>query len=165
MDINKKLKELEEEIDDLKAAQHNHGMIGAANRIQKSLKREATVPELRFKDVAEKMGLNLKFQQKIDIFNGKRIKKFYFPDFIDRKNKIIFEVDGGYHFTEEQRKKDYKRTRDLNKAGYKVFRITNEEVMSGGTSAFLYKCYLSIGINLIEEKKKSIKWNKDKYGV
>ena len=74
-----------------------------AKRIQKSLTREATVPELRFKDVAEKLGLNLKFQQRIDIFVGRRIKKFYFPDFLDRKNKIIFEVDGGYHFTEEQR--------------------------------------------------------------
>lgn len=129
-------------------------MIGAANRIQKSLKREATVPELRFKDVAEKMGLSLKFQHKVDIYVGKRIKKFYFPDFMDRKNKLIFEVDDGYHFSEEQRKKDAKRTRDLCKAGYKVFRITNEEVMTGGTSAFLYKCYLSVGINLIEEKKK-----------
>lgn len=49
MDINRKLKELQEEIDELKNAQHNHGMIGAANRIQKSLKREATVPELRIK--------------------------------------------------------------------------------------------------------------------
>ena len=154
MDYNKKLKELQEEIDELKNAQHNQGMEGAAKRIQKSLTREATVPELRFKDVAEKLGLNLKFQQRIDIFVGRRIKKFYFPDFLDRKNKIIFEVDGGYHFTEEQRKKDAKRTRDLCKAGYKVFRITNEEVMVGGTSAFLYKCYQTVGINLIEEKQK-----------
>ena len=154
MDYNKRLKELQEEIDELKNAQHNPGMEGAATRIQKSLTREATVPELRFKDVAEKLGLNLKFQQRIDIFVGRRIKKFYFPDFLDRKNKIIFEVDGGYHFTEEQRKKDAKRTRDLCKAGYKVFRITNEEVMVGGTSAFLYKCYQTVGINLIEEKQK-----------
>ena len=54
MDYNKRLKELQEEIDELKNAQHNQGMEGAAKRIQKSLTREATVPELRFKDVAEK---------------------------------------------------------------------------------------------------------------
>ena len=78
MDYNKRLKELQEEIDELKNAQHNQGMEGAAKRIQKSLTREATVPELRFKDVAEKLGLNLKFQQRIDIFVGRRINCLFF---------------------------------------------------------------------------------------
>lgn len=154
MDISRKIEELQAELDELKDIRHNQGMLGAAKGLQKERKQLATVPELKFQEIAEKLRLKLHFQHRVDIMSGRRIKKFYFPDFIDLENKLIFEVDGGYHDADEQRIKDLQRTKDLNRAGYKVFRITNEEVMSGGTTAFLYKCYSSIGINIFDRKKK-----------
>lgn len=62
-------------------------------------------------------------------------------DFLDRKNKFVFEIDGKYHDSPEQRKRDYYRTLDLKKLGYTVYRITNEEIFSGNTTAFLYRIY------------------------
>lgn len=51
-----------------------------------------------------------------------------FPDFVDAKNKIIFEIDGGYHSTPEQKEYDAKTEKYYKKAGYKVYRLKNEEV-------------------------------------
>jgi very-short-patch-repair endonuclease len=53
----------------------------------------------------------------------------YIVDFLFRKSKIIVEIDGGYHFTEEQQKKDALRTERLEGQGYKVIRFTNERIL------------------------------------
>jgi len=53
----------------------------------------------------------------------------YIVDFLFRKSKIIVEIDGGYHFTEEQQKDDAIRQDWLEQQGYKVVRFTNEEVL------------------------------------
>ena len=50
--------------------------------------------------------------------------------------------------TPEQKKKDWLRTRDLAKAGYKVFRISNEDVVNGKTTSFLVNAYKKVGITL-----------------
>ena len=52
----------------------------------------------------------------------------YIPDFVSIKEKIIIEIDGGYHFEGEQPGKDKERTDWLNKDGFVVLRFTNEEV-------------------------------------
>lgn len=148
MDITSKIKELEEEIQILKDIQHNAGMKGIAKELNKELREKATDAELKFKNIAELKNLKLKFQYRIDIIKGHRIKKFYFADFCDTKNKMIFEIDGSYHNTAMQQKKDLKRTRDLCKLGYRIFRITNEEVFSGKTTNFLINAYKSIGISI-----------------
>ena len=54
----------------------------------------------------------------------------YIPDFVSLKNQLLIEIDGGYHFEEEQPEKDAERTRYLNEAGFVVLRFTNEEVLS-----------------------------------
>lgn len=146
MDLNKKIKELQEEIELIKDIQHNAGMRGIAKELNEELKEKATTAELKFKEISIKKHLKLKFQYRIDIIKGHRIKKFYFADFCDTKNKLIFEIDGEYHNTKEQQKKDLKRTRDLCKLGYRIFRITNEEVLNGKTTSFLINAYKSIGI-------------------
>ena len=150
MNYNKRLKELQEEIEEIKDIQHNQGMNAAAKPFQQELKERATSAELKFMHIAKLKGLHLKFQYKINIMckNGRRIKRFYFADFCDILHKLIFEIDGEYHNDCEQQKKDLQRTRDLCKEGYKVFRITNAEVFSGRTTEFLYKAYLSIGIKI-----------------
>lgn len=53
----------------------------------------------------------------------------YIVDFLFRKSKVVVEIDGGYHFTEEQQHEDAIRTTWLEHMGYKVIRFTNEEVL------------------------------------
>ena len=53
----------------------------------------------------------------------------YIVDFFFRKSMLIVELDGGYHFTEEQQKEDAIRQDWLEHMGYKVLRFTNEEVL------------------------------------
>lgn len=148
-----RIKELEAEIQMIRDEMHNNGMKGAAKPIQEKLIENMTTAELKFQHIANLKGLKLKPQYKINIYNKSktRIERFYFADFCDIKNKLIFEIDGDYHFTEEQQQRDLKRTKDLVKAGYKVFRLTNEDVFNGKTSTLLYNAYLSIGINILKK--------------
>ena len=148
-----RIKELEAEIQMIRDEMHNNGMKGAAKHIQEKLIENMTTAELKFQHIANLKGLKLKPQYKINIYNKSktRIERFYFADFCDIKNKLIFEIDGDYHFTEEQQQRDLKRTKDLVKAGYKVFRLTNEDVFNGKTSTLLYNAYLSIGINILKK--------------
>ena len=53
----------------------------------------------------------------------------YIVDFLFRKSKVIVEIDGGYHFTEEQQREDASRQDWLEHQGYKVLRFTNEQVL------------------------------------
>jgi len=53
----------------------------------------------------------------------------YIPDFVSLKNKLIIEIDGGYHFADGQPEKDAERTAYLNQAGFLVLRFTNEQVL------------------------------------
>ena len=53
----------------------------------------------------------------------------YIVDFFFRKSMLIVELDGGYHFTEEQQKEDAIRQDWLEHKCYKVLRFTNEEVL------------------------------------
>jgi very-short-patch-repair endonuclease len=54
----------------------------------------------------------------------------YIADFICLANKLVIEVDGGYHNTQEQQISDQWRTEYLNGKGYHVVRFSNEEVNS-----------------------------------
>ena len=42
---------------------------------------------------------------------------------------MIVEIDGGYHFTEEQQEEDKARQDWLEQQGYQVLRFTNEQVL------------------------------------
>lgn len=63
-------------------------------------------------------------------------KTFYIVDFLvgNKRNGFILEVDGGYHMTPGQVEKDNIRTWHLKKKGYRLIRITNEEVYNGDFS-------------------------------
>lgn len=96
-------------------------------------KVKATDEELEVLEQIKELGIpNIAFQQPVFISNenGKPYK-FYIADFLDIKNKIDIEIDGGYHTSEEQRMKDEERERDFKKMGYDTLRITNDEVNSG----------------------------------
>ena len=53
----------------------------------------------------------------------------YIPDFVSLKERLIIEIDGGYHFEGEQPEMDAERTQYLNQEGFVVLRFTNEEVL------------------------------------
>ena len=53
----------------------------------------------------------------------------YIPDFVCLDERLVIEIDGGYHFEGEQPEKDAERTKYLNEAGFVVLRFTNEEVL------------------------------------
>ena len=54
----------------------------------------------------------------------------YIADFYCHALKLVIEIDGGYHLSEEQQLLDKKRTTDLEFQGLKVIRFTNEEIIS-----------------------------------
>lgn len=53
----------------------------------------------------------------------------FIVDFVCLEKKLVIEVDGEYHFTEEQKKEDEMRSQRLQGIGYNVLRFKNEEVL------------------------------------
>ena len=66
--------------------------------------------------------LGVKFKRQLIIQN-------YIADFACLEKSLIIEVDGGYHFTQEQMELDAYRTEDLEKLGFKVLRFKNENII------------------------------------
>ena len=54
----------------------------------------------------------------------------YIVDFYCPKAKLVLEVDGGQHYSDEQIEIDKKRSSYLNKLGLKVMRFTNLDVLN-----------------------------------
>ena len=54
----------------------------------------------------------------------------YIVDFLISKCKLVIELDGEIHATEEQREHDRKRDEYFARRGYEVMRFSNEEVMT-----------------------------------
>ena len=52
----------------------------------------------------------------------------YIVDFFCAKASLIIELDGGGHYEPEQEKKDFERTKELEKNGYKIIRFCNSDV-------------------------------------
>lgn len=150
MDYNKRIKELEAEIRAIKVKQHNEGMNGMAKKFQKDIHLTETAAENKFYEIAQKKKIKLKRQFRIDIIRKEDgyIERFYFADFCDTLHKIVFEIDGEYHFEKDQIRKDKQRDKDMRRMGYKVFRITNSKIAKGGTTQFLIECYKKIGIDI-----------------
>ena len=55
----------------------------------------------------------------------------YFADFACRQAKLVIEVDGATHSTAAELKHDHTRAAFLHQQGYRVLRISNDEVMNG----------------------------------
>jgi very-short-patch-repair endonuclease len=70
-----------------------------------------------------------KFRSKGCIFRRQHPIDFYVADFYCHKFKLVIEVDGEIHDTEETREHDDGRTGHLEHFGIKVIRFTNKEVL------------------------------------
>lgn len=58
------------------------------------------------------------------IFTG---RKLYFADIYLPALRMILEVDGGYHYTFKQKRKDNNRSNSLWRLGYHVCRLSNHD--------------------------------------
>ncbi len=63
-------------------------------------------------------------------FRRQHIIGDFIVDFVCLKCRLIIEVDGKYHFTEEQIIKDRERTIYLESNGFTILRFTNEEIVA-----------------------------------
>ena len=66
----------------------------------------------------------------------------YFGDFVCRERKLIVEIDGATHSTDEEMASDARRTDELEKLGYQVFRVSNTDVrdnIDGALGAILHE--------------------------
>lgn len=63
-------------------------------------------------------------------FRRQHVLDQFIVDFVCLSNKLIIEIDGGYHFTPDQRADDAVRTSKLVSLGYRVIRFTNSEVLN-----------------------------------
>ncbi len=52
----------------------------------------------------------------------------YYADFLCRERRLIVEVDGATHCTDAERMADARRSAELERLGYVVFRVTNADV-------------------------------------
>lgn len=86
------------------------------------------------------------------VINGKS----YFADICIKCKKVVVEIDGGYHFTDEQKEKDRQRDEAFNYIGYTTIRMTNEQVKDGKSIKELVEKLLSIP-NVGKLKKKKLK--------
>lgn len=61
----------------------------------------------------------------------------YIVDFICREKKLIIEIDGGQHNTDENIEYDAKRTEYLKSRGYKVIRFWNNDIDNNIEGVFI----------------------------
>ena len=69
----------------------------------------------------DKLGVKFRRQHPVDA---------YITDFIALHERLIVEVDGGYHNNDEQKKYDENRTQVLKEIGFNIISFTNDKVIN-----------------------------------
>jgi very-short-patch-repair endonuclease len=67
----------------------------------------------------------------------------YVVDFFCPARRLIIELDGGHHNSDDEAKRDIKRQRWLEQEGYRVIRFWNSEI-SADLNAVLERIYVEI---------------------
>ena len=91
-------------------------------RNAKSNRRYATQAETVLWEYLRGERLGVRFRRQHPVYG-------YIPDFVCLKKRLVVEVDGGYHFIEDQQVSDEERTYYLKQYGFEVIRFTNDEVL------------------------------------
>lgn len=68
--------------------------------------------------------LGVRYIRQYPIWTGRRQ---YYADIYIPKYRLIFEIDGKYHYTKEQTRKDSNRSAGIRRLGYHVCRLSNAE--------------------------------------
>ena len=53
----------------------------------------------------------------------------YIVDFLCREARLIVEIDGATHGEDDERQRDAARATELERLGYRIFRVTNDDVV------------------------------------
>ena len=89
--------------------------------IRQNLRNNCTEHEAFLWEYLRKSKLGKKFRRQHSIGN-------YIVDFYCAENKLIIELDGSHHFTEEGKISDRERDENLKSLGFTVLRFTNSKV-------------------------------------
>ena len=90
--------------------------------IARTLRKNSTKEELiLWKILRNRQFYNLKFKRQFPIGE-------YIVDFVCEEKKIVVEIDGGQHNTEDNIIKDLSRTKFIESKGYKVIRFWNNDI-------------------------------------
>jgi leucyl-tRNA synthetase len=89
----------------------------------KRMRKEYTAAEDKLWQVLRNNQIGIKFRRQHPI-------DAYIADFAALQEKLIVEIDGGYHVNEEQRIYDESRTQILKEIGFEVLRFSNDEVLA-----------------------------------
>jgi very-short-patch-repair endonuclease len=84
-------------------------------------RQKATKQEKQFEDILIQNGIEYEKQKPITLEGTSMILDFYIPSI-----NLAIEIDGGYHLTEKQTKKDCMRDRLLKKYNFRLMRVPNE---------------------------------------
>lgn len=90
---------------------------------KKNLENPTKSEELLYDKLLKRFGNKVKVQHQITVN-----RHIYFLDFYIKSIRLAIEVDGAYHLTKEQRRKDLERDANLASIGIKTVRIRNEQV-------------------------------------
>ena len=93
------------------------------------LKENARKNRLNMTDAEQLLWKHLKSWPRPYRFRRQHIIGDYIVDFACLANNLVIEVDGEYHFTDEQMKLDKTRTVFLEKIGFHVMRFTNKQII------------------------------------
>ena len=93
------------------------------------LKENARKNRLNMTDAEQLLWEYLKSWPRPYRFRRQHIIGDYIVDFACLANNLVIEVDGEYHFTDEQMKLDKMRTDFLEKVGFHVMRFTNKQII------------------------------------
>ena len=89
-----------------------------------TMTNEPTPAEKAYRDYL--LARDIFFETQVPI-KGKT--QWWIADFV-LKNKIVIEIDGGYHLSKVQRARDKMKDEELAELGYTVYRITNDDVFN-----------------------------------
>ena len=96
---------------------------------RQSLRANQTMAERRLWNHVRKDALGVRVRRQYGI--GEYIVDFYIP-----KLKIMIEIDGDSHFTEDNKQYDFVRENYMNNIGITTIRYTNSEVVNNIDSVF-----------------------------
>ena len=92
------------------------------NRMRQDLMSKTSNAEKAAIRNCEKLGYRVVIQQ--PILTG---RKMYFADIYLPDLKTIVEIDGDYHYTSNQKRKDSNRSAGIWRMGYHVVRLSNHD--------------------------------------
>ena len=71
------------------------------------------------------------FLRKLDIpINRQKVIDNYIVDFYCSKARLVIEIDGDTHFSDEEIEYDMSRTKELESLGLNVIRYSNDDIMT-----------------------------------